>query len=584
MIHPVTDDAERVQDLLDLLQGRGPRDPRYDGGRKLTRAVGYTRVSSPMQIRDGESMEDQEQRIVEYIRAQGWELKGIIKDPAQSARTGRRPGFQRLIKLVSREMVDVVVTDKIDRISRNLNIFLGFIDLLKKHNVLFISLREGIGFDTPIGKVFMYILGAFAEFYSDNLSGDMKVKKLTNARNGYPSLTYTFGYCSGRCSRCQDPNGKGYCPFYGERDMNRSKVPIPHPIESLAVKEMFRLYATGEYSYKDVAEIINSEVIPLPDGREVHFRTKGRPGVLKDGITYQANDEDRKKIPPVELWKYPPGPFDDDAVRQILRNPLYAGYVPYMGSDQNGKKYRKPRKLFQGKHEPLVDMETFERVQRIREERRRRHPAKGGEPKVYPLSKILVCAHRHRVLRNSSTGPYRYYVDRTCQNRYGERHQPNIPADAMDEKVRKVVREMNIPTPWLERVLAYAFYGDEGTPVSMRRELLVDLETEKNLYRSGVVSAQEFQQRRERLLRKLEALVAGSSPAAREAIDLLKDFPRLLSMMTPREENALYRSIFSSIVVQGKEIVSMEAYDPFLPLHPGFKPVGSHEPILKEEE
>jgi hypothetical protein len=175
-------------------------------------------------------------------------------------------------------------------------------------------------------------------------------------------------------------------------------------------------------------------------------------------------------------------------------------------------------------------------------------------------------------------------VDRTCQSRYGEKHQPNIPADEMDERVRKVVGEMKIPKPWVERVLAYAFYGDEGKLLGMRRKLRVDLETEKELYRSGVISAQEFQQRRDRILKKLEALTAGSSPATREAIELLEDFPRLLSMMSPREENALYQSIFSSIVVQGKDIVSMEVYDPFLPLHPGFKHVGSHEPILSEEE
>ena len=51
---------------------------------------------------------------------------------------------------------------------------------------------------------------------------------------------------------------------------------MPHPIESRGVLFAFQQYATGQFSDRDIAEMLNHYVVTLPDGTEVHLRSKGR--------------------------------------------------------------------------------------------------------------------------------------------------------------------------------------------------------------------------------------------------------------------------------------------------------------------
>jgi len=63
---------------------------------------------------------------------------------------------------------------------------------------------------------------------------------------------------------------------------------------------------------------------------------------------------------------YAPQAFDKDAVQGLLTNAVYAGYVTYAGSDEHGNRRRKPVEWFDGKHEALVSLELFRKVQTIR--------------------------------------------------------------------------------------------------------------------------------------------------------------------------------------------------------------------------
>jgi hypothetical protein len=69
---------------------------------------------------------------------------------------------------------DVVVVHKLDRFSRNLRITLEYFDKLLEAGVAFVSINEQIDFTTPSGKVHLALLGAFAQYYSDNLSQETK--------------------------------------------------------------------------------------------------------------------------------------------------------------------------------------------------------------------------------------------------------------------------------------------------------------------------------------------------------------------------------------------------------------------------
>jgi hypothetical protein len=122
---------------------------------------------------------------------------------------------------------------------------------------------------------------------------------------------------------------------------------------------------------------------------------------------------------------------------------------------------------FDGKHEALVSLELFRKVQTIRHLRRYHRSTTLANPaRIYPLTGVLYCAAQHSPLRgvSSNGGASRYYVDRLCQQRLAkaEWHQPNLRADWIKQQVQDLVTSIRLPADWCERILTYLFY-DEGT-------------------------------------------------------------------------------------------------------------------------
>jgi hypothetical protein len=170
--------------------------------------------------------------------------------------------------------------------------------------------QEHLDFTSPWGKLMLTVLGMLAEIYIYNLRQETRKWKRQRAREGLWNGSIPFGYCNGLCSDCTDLNGKDYCPYFGGPNRGDGKIPIPHPVESQAVKLAFSLYATGEYSDGKLAEFLNSQDAVMPDGAHIPFRTKGLPN----------HNE--------------PGPISRDYIRGILNRIFYAGKIAYQGVDE----------------------------------------------------------------------------------------------------------------------------------------------------------------------------------------------------------------------------------------------------------
>ena len=81
--------------------------------------VGYTRVSTEEQARDGVSLGAQEDKIHAYAVVKDWMLTELMRDAGHSAKSFKRPGMARLLALVETEQVDVVMVYKLDRLTRS---------------------------------------------------------------------------------------------------------------------------------------------------------------------------------------------------------------------------------------------------------------------------------------------------------------------------------------------------------------------------------------------------------------------------------------------------------------------------------
>ena len=146
----------------------GVREIRREGF--SVKAVGYIRVSTEEQVREGVSLDNQRKRIELFCGAKEWELSHIYADEGVSGGSLKRDGIQELIKDCKRGQFDVVVIYKLDRLTRSVK-DLGFlIELFDKSSVAFSSVSDNFDTTTANGKLVLHILGSVAQWERDIIS------------------------------------------------------------------------------------------------------------------------------------------------------------------------------------------------------------------------------------------------------------------------------------------------------------------------------------------------------------------------------------------------------------------------------
>ena len=81
--------------------------------------IGYSRVSTEEQARDGVSLDAQAEKIRAYAMVKDWTLAELIQDAGHSAKSLKRPGLAGLLAMVEARHVDVVIVYKLDRLTRS---------------------------------------------------------------------------------------------------------------------------------------------------------------------------------------------------------------------------------------------------------------------------------------------------------------------------------------------------------------------------------------------------------------------------------------------------------------------------------
>lgn len=119
---------------------------------------GYARVSTSGQARDGNSLEDQENRL----RAEGCEV--VFHDSCSGTRMDR-PEFTRLLGILGRG--DKLIVTKLDRFARTTAGGIKTIRELLDRGVSIHILNMGLIDNTPTGRLIVTMLLAFAEFERD---------------------------------------------------------------------------------------------------------------------------------------------------------------------------------------------------------------------------------------------------------------------------------------------------------------------------------------------------------------------------------------------------------------------------------
>lgn len=142
-----------------------------EGTGALIPAVIYARYSSSGQRE--ESIEGQLRDCYEFAKKNGLTIVGEYIDKALTGKTDKRPDFQRMMRDCERGVFKAVICWKMDRFARNRYDSAMHKYKLKKNGVRIFYAKEVIP-EGPEGIILESVMEGYAEYYSENLSQNVK--------------------------------------------------------------------------------------------------------------------------------------------------------------------------------------------------------------------------------------------------------------------------------------------------------------------------------------------------------------------------------------------------------------------------
>ncbi|KXV61557.1 hypothetical protein AD947_00525, partial [Acetobacter tropicalis] len=202
------------------------------------RVVLYARYSSDTQ-RDA-SIEDQLRICRTYAEQQGWTIVDSYSDRAISGASLIRPGIQDLITDATAGRFEILLTEAMDRLSRDQEDIAGLFKRMTFAGVKIVTLSEG-GEITPLH---IGLTGTMNALYLKELANKTRRGLRGRVEQGKSGGGLCYGY---DVVRQRDTRGEAIC---GERAINGEQANI--------VRRIFRDYADGK-SPKAIALSLNAE-------------------------------------------------------------------------------------------------------------------------------------------------------------------------------------------------------------------------------------------------------------------------------------------------------------------------------------
>jgi hypothetical protein len=103
----------------------------------------YIRVSTEDQAREGFSLGEQKEKLIELCKFKGYEVYEIYEDAGISAKDIKhRPAFQKMLNDIKEGKINYIVAYKLDRITRNVRDLEELISKLEKYNCYLVCDRD----------------------------------------------------------------------------------------------------------------------------------------------------------------------------------------------------------------------------------------------------------------------------------------------------------------------------------------------------------------------------------------------------------------------------------------------------------
>ena len=499
-------------------------------------------MSTEEQSENGYSIDEQERLLEEWCKKMGYVIYKCYSDRGISGKNIKdRPALKELLSDAKAGKFDMVISWKINRVSRKLEDVLKIVNLLEKNNITFKSYSEPFETDTPAGRMQFQMMALIGEFERGTIAQNVKMGMIAKAKSG--------NWCGGRVLGYDlVPNNS---PEEEKKGKNKLKI---NEKEAEIVRFIFNEYSKGK-GYKAITNQIN----------KLGYKTK------------KGND------------------FSVGSIRDILTNPVYIGKIRYNVRQNWSEKRRRninPNPIrVKGKHEAIIDRELWDKVQLILE-------SKKGKPSriydgEYPLTGILRCpkcgagmviSRTTNTLADGSKKRIAYYCCGNWKNKGTSVCNSNtIRVDKANEYVFKKIEEL-VSNEAMIKAVVKNINKERKDKVKPAKRLLgdIDKELEKldkrkrkifEAYEDDILTKEEFQTRKNELNEKIRILEEEKKPLLNtiseevsEEIpyefikDILMNFSKILNSSVSREQQKkLLHMIISEITMnESREIESIK--------------------------
>lgn len=499
---------------------------------KGTRAVLYLRVSSKGQVDtdyDPEGISLPAQRISCTRKAEqlGLTVIGEYVEPGRSAtEMTKRVAFQQMLERVSRQHdVDAIIVHDLSRFARNRIDDAIVMADLRKRGVTLISATESID-ATPVGQLMHGLLAAFNEYRSAKDGAEVSYKMGQKAMSGGTLGRAPLGYLN------VTDNIEG-------RKINTIAIDEER---APFVKLAFDLYARGQMTFQDIADELTDR-----------------------GLLTRATA------------RWPAGPVSDSKIHQMLRDRYYLGEVRYKGE------------YYEGRHEALIDVKLFDRVQELLDtrgyssERRRKHDHYLKGTIWCGRCRLEADTNRRMILMhiNSKTkATYSYFFCRGVQDHICDAPYSNI--DRIEEAVERHYKSLTLRPEFVQavRALMEAAVNDQIGAQKMLQEQvkaqlkrlatqednLIDLAADGGIDTSRVRSKlRDIARQRKDLEAELASVTDDIAPGMAYIdahLELLTQPYELYRYASDQTRRMLNQAIFKHVYVVNEEVIGDELNTP----------------------
>lgn len=313
------------------------------------KALIYCRVSSQRQVNEGHGLDSQEKRCRDFAIAKGYDVERVFPDEGISGGLFERPAIKALIHYLDEHPLDkfVVIFDDLARFARDVQVHLQ----LKAEFTSRGATIECLNFnfeDSPAGELVEIIMAGFAQYHRKDNRRQVMQKMKARIESGYWPFMPPVGW----------RNRKD--PVHGK---------ILTPVEPFAT-----IFKNAFIKYRD-------------------------------GLLYTQDDVRRYLHKEFELAGLQNRP-SMSTVQQMLKNPIFAGYLEYPEWDI---------KFMKAQHEGIISLETFNLVQQRLQERTK--PWKRRDySSDFPLRQLVLCdACGFAMTASWNKGRNEYYPNYFCR-------------------------------------------------------------------------------------------------------------------------------------------------------------------------